>query len=161
MEYKMRKKKQEISDKAEIDEIINSAEICRLAMCRGSIPYVVPLNFGYDDGCLYFHCANRGLKIDILKENPNVSFEFESDVHLITNETPCDWSQYYRSVIGWGKASFLSDREEKRKALLILMNQYDERDWRIPDEKVDNVTIIKVVIDRMTGKRDGNRPKEE
>lgn len=160
MDHEMRKKKQEISDPAAIDEIIQSADVCRLAMCRDSIPYVVPLNFGYNDGCLYFHCADRGLKIDILKENANVCFEFESNVHLVTNETPCDWSQYYRTVIGWGRAAFLSDREEKRKALHILLDQYEEQEWKIPDENVDNVTIIKVTIDRMTGKRDGNSQKE-
>ena len=161
MEHEMRKKKQEIIGREEIDEIINSAEVCRLAMCRGSIPYVIPMNFGYDNGCLYFHCASNGLKIDILRENPNFCFEFESDVNLITNETPCDWSQFYRSVIGWGQASFLSTHEEKLEALLILMNQYEKRDWKIPDSKVDTITIFKVVIDKITGKKDGNEPNKE
>ena len=39
-------------------------------------PYAVPLNYVYDDGCLYFHSANVGHKIDAIRENPKVSFKF-------------------------------------------------------------------------------------
>jgi len=44
-------------------------------MIEGKIPYIVPMNFGYEmaDGALslYFHCANEGRKINIIKKNPN------------------------------------------------------------------------------------------
>jgi len=152
----MRKNKQQIKEMIEIKEIIKNGDICRLAMCSGDVPYMVPLNYGYEDGVLYFHCANKGLKIDILKENPNVCFEIETDVRLITTEEPCNWSQYYRSVIGFGEARFIEEREDKRRALLIMMNHYERRDWQLPDEKVDGVTMIAVEIASMTARRDGN-----
>lgn len=153
----MRKAKQQITDPTEIEEIIAKGKICRLAMCSKGKPYMVPMNYGYADGSLFFHCASEGLKIDILKENPYVCFEIEADVHLITTEDPCDWSQYYRSVIGFGKAQFIEGREEKREALLIMMNHYERRDWNLPAAKVDGVTMIRVEIDSMTAKRDGNQ----
>jgi len=152
----MRKVKQEITDPSEIEEILQSAEVCRLAMSHNGIPYIVPLNYGYEEGTLYFHCAATGLKIDILRENDLVCFEVESHVKLITSEIPCDWSQYYRSVIGWGKAELITDPDERRKALVILMNHYEERDWEIPEAKIDRTMVIRVRIDHMTGKRDGN-----
>ncbi len=152
----MRKSKQEIADPDEIAEILRRGQVCRLAMCRGNVPYVVPLNYGYADGSLYFHCADEGLKVDILKENNTVSFEITIDTHLKTNDEPCNWSQFYRSIIGFGHAVFLKTREEKRRALLVLMNHYVEKDWEIPDAKIDNVTLIEVKIDNLTAKKNAN-----
>ena len=151
----MRKSNQEIIDPVEIEEILKNGRVCRLAMCKNNSPYIVPLNYGYDNGYLYFHCAEEGLKIEILKENPHVCFEIETDLHLKSNDEPCTWSQYYKSIIGFGRAHFLKYREEKLKALLILMNHYRAQDWKIPDVKIDGVTIIEVKIDSITGKKKG------
>lgn len=60
----MRRTTQEISSREEIEKIIQRAQICRLAMCRNDVPYVVPLNFGYSQGRFYFHGAHEGLKLD-------------------------------------------------------------------------------------------------
>ena len=152
----MRKTKQEITSLKEIEDIIQRADICRLAMCSNDIPYVVPLNFGYANGSFYFHCAKEGLKLDIIRDNNLVCFEIESDLDLRTTDEPCTWSQKFKSVIGWGRASILEEREEKRHALLIMMNHYEKRAWEIPNEKVDTVSVIEVKVERMTAKRDGN-----
>ena len=49
-------------------------------------PYIVPLNFGFSDDSLYFHSAHKGRKIDILKKNPRVCFEFDLGVKIISGE---------------------------------------------------------------------------
>jgi len=156
MKRVLRRKEQEITDVNEIQAVIDRAVICHLAMCKDNIPYVVPLNFGYREGCLYFHCADEGMKIDFLRSNDLVCFEMETDYRLVYNETPCSWNQYYHSVIGFGRVHFIINRKEKLEALKILLNHYEEGDHEIPDEKVDGVTIIKVVIESITGKKDGN-----
>jgi uncharacterized protein len=152
----MRKAKQEITDITVIEEILNSANVCRLGMCHQGFPYLVPMNYGYKDGSLYFHCAASGLKIDILNENDLVCFEVEANVDLVTGEVPCNWSQFYRSVIGWGRTEFIVDPGEKIKALHIFMHHYEQREWRIPDDRIERTTVFRVNIQKMTGKKDGN-----
>ncbi len=65
----MRRNDSEITDRKDIDGIIRRCRVCRLAMCDGSQPYIVPLSFGYDGSFLYFHTAREGRKIDIIKRN--------------------------------------------------------------------------------------------
>ena len=62
--YHLRRTEREITDKKEIDRIINDQLFMTLAMCRDGLPYLVTLNYGYDPqaSCLYFHCARAGKK---------------------------------------------------------------------------------------------------
>ena len=66
----MRRKDKEITDSKEIRQIIEDAVYCNVAMCQNNNPYVVPMNFGFQEDCIYLHSVNEGWKIDILKENP-------------------------------------------------------------------------------------------
>lgn len=152
----MRKKKQEITELSDIENIIRQSSVCHLAMSYENNPYIIPLNFGYADGKLYFHCANEGMKLEYIEKNPRVCFSMILDKGLEINDRPCNWSQFYRSVIGWGTAKILQDLDEKRNALLVLMSHYREQDWNIPDDKIAGVTLIQVDIHSMTGKHDGN-----
>lgn len=151
----MRRKEKEIADRAEIDDIINRAVICRLALSDGEIPYVVPLSFGYDGTCLYFHSAEQGKKIDVLKINPLVCFEIDIDCEPISSVTPCGWSMKYSSVIGYGKATFVDDIDSKREALEIILRHYCHTRVEIPLDATRNTAIIKVKIESITGKRSG------
>jgi nitroimidazol reductase NimA-like FMN-containing flavoprotein (pyridoxamine 5'-phosphate oxidase superfamily) len=149
----MRRKDQEITDRSEIDDIIEHAQVARLGMVDGDRPYVVPMCFGYDGANLYVHCALDGMKVDILKKNPNVCFEIETGVALEAGKAACDWGMTYRSVIGFGKAVFLENIEEKRKALEILMKQYTDQPFPLPDKAVEKTAVIRIDIESMTGKR--------
>jgi len=151
----MRRKEQEITDRAAIESIIARSAVCRLALSEDGRPYIVPLCFGYEDNALYFHTAREGKKIDILKKNNRVCFEVDCDHELVTNETPCRWSMKYRSVIGVGKASFIDDPELKGKALDIVMRHYGGRPSGYLAAAMDKMLIIKVEIESVTGKYSG------
>ena len=151
----MRRKDKEIKDKAVIESIIKRATVCRIGLCENNVPYVVPLVFGYKDNCLYFHSAPKGRKIDTIKRNNNVCFELDTDLQSVKSETACSWDMKYYSVIGFGKAFFVDDLEEKRKALNIIMEHYSGNPHEYPTNEINKVAIIKVKIDSMTGKKSG------
>ena len=44
----MRRSDREVKDLNTIKEIISKCEVVRLAMCEDNIPYIVPLNYGYE-----------------------------------------------------------------------------------------------------------------
>ena len=104
---------------------------------------------------LFFHSASEGRKVQILKANHNVCFEFDQNIDVLPAEKPCKWGMKYQSVIGSGKAVFIEDLKEKRQALNIIMSQYSEDSFSFPDSAVSNTTVFKVVIDQMTGKQSG------
>ena len=148
------------NDKYTIESIIERATVCRVALSNNNMPYVIPLIFGYKDNCLYFHSAPKGRKIDTIKQNPNVCFEMDVDCELVKKtENPCEWDIRYYSVIGFGKASFINDFEEKREALNIIVAHYSDNSSDNSHEysvnEISKVTIIKVAIDSITWKKSG------
>jgi nitroimidazol reductase NimA-like FMN-containing flavoprotein (pyridoxamine 5'-phosphate oxidase superfamily) len=149
----MRKKEKEITEKAAIEAIIKKSLVCRLALSDNNSPYIVPLCFGYKDKVLYFHGSQKGKKIDIIKKNPKVCFEFDTDTEIVKAEDACRWTMRYQSVIGFGKAVFLEDTEEKRKALNVIMSQYSDGTFEYNDAILKKTFMIKVEIEGMTGKQ--------
>ena len=151
----MRRKDKEICDASDINAIIKKAKVCRLGMVDGNTPYIVPLCFGYHDNVLYFHGSLQGRKVDLLRKNPNVCFEFDLITQTIESDNACDWSMKYQSVIGFGKATFIESSDEKRKKLSIIMDQYSDRPFQFPENILRATAVIKVEIESMTGKQSG------
>ena len=151
----MRREDKAIHDRDEIEAIIRGALACRLALSDDNRPYVVPLCFGYENNTLYFHSATEGRKVEILKKNSNVCFEFDIDHEVVQGEKPCKWSMKYRSVIGFGKGSLVENLEEKRKGLDAIMKHYSGRSFAYVEPAIESTVIIKVEIESMTGKKSG------
>lgn len=76
----------------DIESVLKSASVGRLAMHASGRTYVVPISYVYDGGTVYFHSAD-GMKLRMMRENPEVCFE----VDLIENVG--NW----RSVVAWGR----------------------------------------------------------
>jgi len=149
----MRRSEREIKDRSEIDAIIRSCQVCRLGLCDGREPYVVPLCFGYDGQTLYLHAATEGRKLNILRENNRVCFEFDIVKRMVEAEDACSWGLRYQSVIGFGTAEVVEEPEEKRRELSLLMAQYSDREFSFPDQAVQRTCVIRVTIGRITGKQ--------
>jgi len=149
----MRRSDKEVTDKKAIEDIILRSNVCKLAMCAENMPYIVPLCFGFKNSTLYFHSAPKGKKIEILKKNPNVCFEFEILTQVVKSEQACKWGMKYRSVIGFGKAGFIADGDLKRQAFDIIMNQYADGPFIYEEASLKSTVIIKVDIYSMTGKQ--------
>lgn len=150
----MRKKDREIRDPEEILDILARASVCRIGLCDGDLPYVVPVCFGHRDGGIYIHSSSEGKKIDIIRQNNNVCFEVEVDVELVTAESACRYTMKFKSVIGFGKAHIVEDPDEKKKGLDIIMEHYSgSADHEYTEKGFDLATIIRIDIQRMTGKR--------
>lgn len=149
----MRRSDKQITDPAELETILRSSEICHLSMVDDGKPYVVPMNFGYENSALYFHSAPEGRKIDVLESNPHVCFSIIARNILVKGEKACSWTAKYTSVIGTGKAFIVDDRAGKEEGLSILMKQYSDEDYKFSGENLDGVVIIRVEVVEMTGKR--------
>ena len=100
----MRRKDREITHIHTILDLVSECKVCRLAMTDGGVPYIVPLNYGYEyaDGALtfYFHSAKEGRKLEILKKNPTVCLELDGRGELVEDANPCAYGYTFASVIG-------------------------------------------------------------
>ena len=149
----MRRKDLKITSPEEVDAIIKQSNVCRLGLCDGDTPYVVPLNFGYEDGKFYFHSAAEGRKVELLKANPKVCLEFDMDLGMITDEKACNWGIRYKSVIVAGQATVLNTLEEKVQALNIIMKNYTDEAYAFPEKVVGSTFVFVVDAQEISGKQ--------
>ena len=153
----MKKTEREIKDRAVIDLIIRRSRVCRLGLADRGYPYVLPLCFGYDGKALYFHCAEDGRKLDILRRNNKVCFEFDIFEGMIKAEQACNWGIRYQSVIGFGIAHRIDDITDRKYALSLIMAQYSKNTFSFSPEMVSRTAVIKIEIKSLTGKQSSRK----
>ena len=150
----MRRNDRELDFSATLD-LLDRCRIVRLAMIDGQEPYIVPLNYGYtcEDGqiTLFCHSAKVGRKLDVMRANPLVGFEMDTDYLLQEHEEACGHSNLYSSVIGTGEFELLSG-ESAKSALAVLMKHQTGRDFTFTDEQIASVAVFAIRVKTVSGK---------
>lgn len=147
----LRKKKRALSKEESIKVLIKGQEGILSTICENGYPYGVAVNFVYHNDCVYFHCANKGYKLDNIKNNNKVSFFVSTDIEIVPNE----FTTRYSSVVVFGRATLVG-REERREALIAIGEKYSknfmEEGIKYIDKALDACSVVKIEIDHMTGK---------
>ena len=154
----MRRSERAITEVTEIAKIIEKCDVCRLGLSDENVPYVVPLNFGYEhtDGqlILYFHGAATGKKHDIIAKNPLACFEMDCFHKLVEGAEACKYTMEFESVIGNGKIEACVEKSEKIHALRQVMRQYvSGKEFDFPDHALDATTVFRLVVSDVVGKQ--------
>jgi len=155
----VRRKDREIIDPAQLRAILEKADTCHVAMADANVPYLVTMNFGLKRDpklVLYFHAASEGKKLDILKKNSQVCFgaDIDHEFLLSSTGTSCGCSMRYRSVIGMGRMSVITDPSERDEALGTIMEHYTGHSaHQFSDEMMARATILRLDVTEITGKR--------
>lgn len=154
----MRRRDREVVGLTNILTILDKCDIMRIGLCVDNKPYVVPMNFAYEEidekVYIYFHCASKGKKLDIIAQNSNVCFEADCSYKTVKAENACDWSAEFESVIGDGEITIQKDEIQKVRALDTLMKRYGfpGKPYYNPSE-LAAVTVLQICVTTITGKR--------
>ena len=152
----MRRKDRELTAREELISVLEKADVCRLALFDEGYPYLLPLNFGMkeEEGVLtlYFHGASEGKKHDLIRKNPNASFEADVDHVLFFDEEKQSCSMAYESVVGQGEIFYLKD-EETIPALRLIMEHYGRADFPFSAQVASRTCVFALRVRSMTGKR--------
>lgn len=155
----MRRKDKIITDNSVIEHILNTSPVCRLGFIDDKYSYIVPVNFAYRNGYIYVHSAKEGRKIELIKQNPVVSFEMEDASEIIPAGKPCGWTAKYRSVMGTGTIRIENDPQLKKEGLDLIMAKYGAPPPFVYDEKIlDQMIILVLKIETISGKQSGTFP---
>ena len=154
----MRRADREVTDYQQIQSIIEQAKVVHIGMLDNDRPYVVPMQYGFvfSDGTLtlYVHCAKEGRKLDILKKNPRVFIELETNVAIVSGgDIPCKYGSEYASVMGDGTAVIVEDVAEKIVGLQLMMKTQSARDFEITEQMATSVTVLRIDVPCVTAKR--------
>ena len=154
----MRRADREVTDYQQIKSIIEQAKVVHLGMIDNDRPYIVPMQYGFvfTDGklTLYVHCAKEGRKLDVIKKNPRVFIELETNVAIVSGgDVPCKYGSEYASVMGDGRAVIVEDIAEKIFGLQLMMKTQSGRDFEITEQMAASVTVLRIDIPCVTAKK--------
>jgi nitroimidazol reductase NimA-like FMN-containing flavoprotein (pyridoxamine 5'-phosphate oxidase superfamily) len=137
----------------EVEQFLLNARVGRLGLSLAKGVYVVPLGYAYAEGKVFFHTCNKGVKMEALRNNPNVCFEVD--------ESLSDASMY-KSVIVFGKAEIIDEREKMIPYLQKLIdkyrvpepfNDYMNKPTRNREKELASVRICVITPTKVTGKK--------
>ena len=148
----MRRFKQQLSE-GESLAILNSAIRGFLSVIGdGGYPYAVPINFVYDEGSIFFHCAKEGHKLDAIRYCDKACFTVLDE----PEKEPGDWWYHVRSVICFGRVHVIENEDERLRRLRQLGRKYFPEGYDLEGEVTHsgpNAVVLKFEIEHFTGKR--------
>lgn len=156
----MRRKDREVTDPIKIEDIVRRCTCCRIGFHDDGDVYIVPLNFGYEikdnTYVFYFHGANVGRKMDLIRKSPNVGFEMDTDFAVYTTgeaDVACSYTARFQSIVGSGIVSMVTETEEKKQGLSLLMeHNTGKREWKYDEKMVNAVAVFKLEVTKMSCK---------
>jgi hypothetical protein len=137
----------------EIETLLATEWVVRLGCHANALTYVVPITYAYDGLAIYGHTTG-GLKLRMLRENPQVCIEVDHVDDL------ANW----RSVIAWGRFEELHG-DAAASALRLLLDRVGPMmisETAIPSHgrvsphhagaAEHEAVVFRVVLDRKTGR---------
>ena len=152
----------EIKSKDKIKEFLNNESTGRIAsLDENGYPQIIPMNFIFNDNVIYMHSHTRGEKLQNIQKNDKVGFEVDKNLEFLPSyfSDPNDASladTFYISVVIKGKATIVTDKNEKTLALNGLMKKYQPEGGYEPINTqmnvLDEVAVIKINPNSIRGK---------
>lgn len=152
--YREMRRKDRTLDEADTKKLLRDCEYGVLASVGADgLPYAVPLSYVLHRTDIYFHCANEGHKIDNIAHNPHICFAVVGETEPVYDQ---DFTTYFESAVVFGKASLVTDREEKESALFALCEKYLPMHMeKAPGDiagSFSRTSVYKIEIEHMSGK---------
>lgn len=162
----MRRLEHNETDFSQIEEFLAQMSFGFLAATSGlAYPMIVPLNFVWTMGALYFHSSRLGQKVKALKLKNNVTFCVADETALIPSyltsaKLACPATAFFKSVMIFGKAESVDEPDDKVKALSAFMQKLQPEGGYAPFDMADDeyrreikaVLVTKIVPDSISAK---------
>lgn len=144
----------------QIEKLLTSSFMGRIGSHAFGKTYILPVSYAYKDNCVYVH-TYEGLKLSMMRQNPNVCFEVEN------LEDRANW----QTVVAWGVFKELIEEEERNEGLRILTNRPFSGEasetvhlgnlWPFaPDDvsRIDGI-VFRILLTEKTGRFEKATPK--
>jgi hypothetical protein len=123
-------------------------------------PYGVPISYAYANDCIYIHGFLDGHKIDAVRKNPKVCFTVAGDTEVL----PVEVSINYTSVVAFGLAEVLpmedeAGRQDAFEAIAFKYCPRDENTIRYIDNNKAKTNVIRIRVEKITGKKRPGKPR--
>jgi uncharacterized protein len=152
-------------DRATIDAILDEALFCHVGYVADGHPRVIPTIHVRVGDSLYVHGSNASRTLRTIKDGEEVCIVTTLLDGLVLARSAFMHSMNYRSVIVYGRAREVSEREEKWRAQKALVDQVcagRSDQVRMPTEdELRQTTILAVPLEEASAKLRTGPPKDD
>jgi len=156
----VRRTERAVEDEAWIKELLHRAAYGVLATVHEGQPFINSNLFVYDEPAhaIYVHTANVGRTRTNVEQNDRVCFSVSEMGRLLPADTAMAFSVEYAGVTLFGHATVVTDEDEARHGLQLLLDKYfphlqSGRDYRpIMPEELARTTVYRIEIEQWSGK---------
>ena len=143
-------------DRATVHAILDEALVCHLGFAVDGQPFVLPTMFARDGERLFVHGAAASRMLNTLAGGVPVCVTVSLFDGLVLARSAFHHSMNYRSVVVLGSAREVTDRDEKLRAMAMLVDKVSpgrSRVARAPNEKEARATkVLALGLDEVSAK---------
>ena len=152
-------------DRETIYAVLDAALIGHVGFVSDGLPHIIPMAIGRDGDELLLHGSSAGRLIRVLEGGAEVCVSVTHLDGVIVSRSVFDSSMNYRSVVVFGRARALKEREEKLDALRVIADHLIPGRWdeaRRPNEQeLKATTVLALPIDEASAKIRSGPPQDD
>ena len=143
-----------------IRAFLRRGQVAHIGTVWGKQPFVTPTNYYFDEPGhrLIFHSNLAGRLRANIDHESHVCAEVSELGRYLPSNVALEFSLQFRSVMVFGTAHVLQDKEEQRQMLHALINKYYApmelaKDYRpVTDDELKRTSVYELRIDSWSGK---------
>jgi nitroimidazol reductase NimA-like FMN-containing flavoprotein (pyridoxamine 5'-phosphate oxidase superfamily) len=139
-----------------INQILDEGFICHVGFAVDGQPFVIPTGYARAGDRLFIHGSQASRMLRALKTGIDVCLTVTLIDALVLARSAFHHSMNYRSVVIFGRASLIAEREAKLAALFALSEHMIPGRWeevREPNEsELQQTTVLSLPIDEASAK---------
>jgi uncharacterized protein len=143
-------------DRAAVHAILDEALVCHLGFTAAGQPFVLPTTFVRDGERVFVHGSAASRMLTTLAEGVPVCLTVMILDGLVLGRSAFVHSMNYRSVVVLGDAREVTDRDEKLRAMALLVDKVSPgraAQARAPNDKELRVTaVLAMALDEVSAK---------
>ncbi len=152
-------------DKETVYSILDEAFLCHAGFISEGKPVVIPTLYGRDGERLYIHGSAASHMLRTLTKGVEVCVTVALVDGLVLARSAFHMSVNYRSVMVFGTAMLIEDREEKKRALTIFSEHLLPGRWaevREPNDKeLKGTSVLAIDLNEVSAKIRTGGPKDD
>ncbi len=137
---------------AEIEQLLQQQLVGRIGCHVDGLTYVVPVSYAYDGNYIYCH-ALEGMKVNMMRKNPDVCFEVDNTKNLANWQSVIAWGSFEELPRGTDRTKAIKMLRERKLPILSSQTMHLGSQWPFvsADDRIEGI-IFRICLKEKTGR---------
>lgn len=137
----------------EIEAVLHKQLIGRIGCHADGMIYVVPINYAYDGEYVYCY-TQEGLKVSLMRKNPQVCFEVEAIQNMGNWQCVIAWGAFEELPVGEARKNALNELLSRIHPMVSSERTHLSADWPFTNKETESVKgiVFRIRLTKKTGR---------